>query len=312
MRVTATLQEWEGHAAAPVGAARARVSVRRGLLLTLRAPDGTIGQGEATPLPGYSREPFDDVRAALSNVADALGDDALDAPMEALSRTPVASLVGVARFAVETALLDLCARRRGVALHALLRGDAKEAKVPVSAYVGAALDHGLVDATRAALARGLGTVKVKLSGVGALFAREVSALRALRMAVPGRWRLRLDLNGAWSLAEATPDRFAALASVGAHFVEQPVAVGSLRSLGWQVLPWAIDESLLDEGDLAHALTARESGGCVAAVATPSMSEGLSPQRASNAREDGHVDDRDSQDRISRARTERRHHKQRQQ
>lgn len=268
--VASQLAVYEGDAATPVGAARARVSARRGALLTLTDDRGAWGQGEASPLPGYSREAFDDVRASLADVHLRLADDALDAPLQALAAPWVRALPGSARFAVETALCDLVARRRGVPLHVLLAGRSASVFVPVNAYVGAALDAGLLDATTDALVRGVTTVKVKLTGADDDFAREVEALVALRRALPGAWRLRLDLNGAWSLAAATPERFAALARCNPEFVEQPVTVGQLRSLGWRPIPWAIDESLENARDLAFALKRRQAGGCCAAVIKPAV------------------------------------------
>ncbi len=259
-----------GDAAGPVGAARARVSARRGALLTLTDDRGAWGQGEASPLPGYSREALDAVLSTLADVHARFDEGALDDPLRALAAPWVGALPGSARFAVETALCDLAARRRGVPLHVLLAGRAASAFVPVNAYAGAALDAGLLDAASDALVRGVTTVKVKLTGAEADFAREVEALVALRRALPGAWRLRLDLNGAWRVAEATPERFASLARCAPEFVEQPVVVGALRALGWRQLPWAIDESLEDPDDLAYALARRQSGGCCAAVIKPAV------------------------------------------
>lgn len=268
--VASELTVYEGDAAGAVGAARARVSARRGAVLTLTDGAGAWGQGEASPLPGYSRETLDDALAALADVHRRFDEGALDDPLKALSARWVDALPGSARFAVETALCDLAARRRGVPLHVVLAGRTASVFVPVNAYVGAALDAGLIDAASDALVRGITTVKVKLTGEASVFEREVEALVALRTALPGAWRLRLDLNGAWSLAEATPARFAALARCNPVFVEQPVGVGELRALGWRQLPWAIDESLSDAGDLAYALTQRQSGGCNAAVIKPAV------------------------------------------
>lgn len=267
--VTATVTVNEGASERPMGAVRARVSTRRGALLMLVDGDGRRGLGEASPLPGYSRETLDEVLASLTDVAHHLDAEALADPLRALAAPWVCALPGSARFAVETALCDLVARRRGVRLHTLLTGR-RGAPVPVNAYVGGALDAGLVDASREALARGITTLKVKLSGADAVFEREVEALDALRRALPGAWRLRLDLNGGWTVAEATPERFVALSQCRPAFIEQPVAPGALRALGWRPVPWAIDESLHDEEDLAFALSKREAGGCVAAVVKPAV------------------------------------------
>jgi o-succinylbenzoate synthase len=264
-----TLTLREGAASSPVGAARARVTARRGLLLTLLDRDGTAGVGEASPLPGFSRETVDDVIAALDGAHRWLAPDALEDPLAALASPRVQSLPGAARFAVETALCDLVGRRRGVALHRVLNAHASGAPVPVNAYVGAALDEGLVTDARAALARGVRTLKVKLSGADDAFDRELAALLALRAALPGPWSLRLDANGAWTVARAR-ERLRALTPLAPEFVEQPVAVGSLHALGRCEVPWAIDESFADARDTDFALREGLRGGCAAAVIKPAI------------------------------------------
>jgi L-alanine-DL-glutamate epimerase-like enolase superfamily enzyme len=208
------------------------------------------------------------VCAALRDVS--LDAWALDDPLAALATPAVTALPGAARFAIETALCDLVARRRGVALHRVLSGRSPEGPVPVNAYVGAALDTTLLAATCDALTRGITTIKVKLTGDTTRFDAELDALHALRDAVPGAWQLRLDLNARWTLADATHKRFAALAALRPSFVEQPVAVGALRALGRVAVPWAIDESLGDIEDTETVFAGGPTGGCIAAVVKPAV------------------------------------------
>lgn len=259
-----------GATSAPVGAARGRVNERAGVLVTLRDGDGRTGQGEASPLPRYSRETLEDVVDALRGALPRVDESVVEAPLVALDAPWWRELPGSARFALETAVLDLAGKRRGVSVHAILRGAAARAAVPVSAYVGAALDAGLVENARDALQRGISTLKVKLAGAAATFDAEVNALLELRRALPRAWTLRLDLNGAWSLEEATHARFGALAPSRPAFVEQPVRVGELRALGRCAIPWAIDESLVDAGDTEHVMTRREQAGCTAVIVKPAV------------------------------------------
>jgi L-alanine-DL-glutamate epimerase-like enolase superfamily enzyme len=111
---TSTLRE------GPSPSARAgavAVGSRRGLLLTLTDLDGTISQGEASPLPGYSVESLATVERALSLV-DWASVPEIDAGEPARAyltriRQTLLPLPASARFAVETALLDLVGKRRG-------------------------------------------------------------------------------------------------------------------------------------------------------------------------------------------------------
>lgn len=255
-----------GQTAAPVGAARGATSARGGALLTLVDEAGAVGEGEASPLPGYSAETLDEAVASLTSVRPLFLGRTLVAPSRHLLGAAVRALPGSARFALETAVLDLVARRRGVALHAMLSRVARAA-VPASSYLGAALDEGLLDVARAAAREGFATVKVKLHGAAATWARELDALRSLRRALPRTVALRLDANGAWAPEEA-PARLAALRGLRVELVEQPTPAGALRALGRAAVPWAIDESLADAGDTTSAL--RRGGGCVAAVVKPAV------------------------------------------
>ncbi len=271
-RLDARITVYEGASARPVGAARTPVSARRGCLLSLTDRDGRVGQGEASPLPHYSLEGFDDVRAALDDVRPKLTEALLDDPLKALDAPFVSELPASSRFAVETAVCDLAAQRRGVPLHALL-SDERTTRVEVSAYAGAALDASLDDAMRDAVARGIRVVKVKLSGADGVFARELDVLRARRF----HGELRTDVNGGWSPDEA-PDRMEALAAVGSIFVEQPVAPGSLQRLAERTAPWdvarravwAADESLAHAEDVAWLVREGARAGCRVAVVKPAM------------------------------------------
>ena len=255
-----------GVTAAPVGAARARADVRGAALLTLIDDAGHVGQGEAAPLPGHSVETLDEAAAALASVRELFLGRTLAAPMRHLLADRVRALPGSARFALETAVLDLVARRRAVPLRTLL-SRAPAASVPGSAYVGAALDAGVEAAALAAARAGFATVKVKLTGAPDAYDRELDVLRALHRRLPRGVKLRLDVNGAWPAADA-PRMLARLRGLGVELVEQPAPVGELRGLGRCAVPWAIDESLSDVGDTAAALW--RGSGCVAAVVKPAV------------------------------------------
>jgi len=193
---------------------------RAGLLVTVRA-DGTWGQGEASPLPGYSRETLTECEAALERAPWRrldVGSVAEVAAVLAEWRAPAA-----ARCALEAALLDRLARRAGVPLWRLLGGAPGE--LALSALVGDAAD------VHAAAARGVRTCKIK---VGRDWDAELALARTVRAA---GLTLRADANGAWSPSQA-PARLAALAALGVELVEEPGVASDLLRV-------AADESLLD-------------------------------------------------------------------
>ncbi|WP_437960151.1 enolase C-terminal domain-like protein [Sorangium sp. So ce119] len=256
---------------------------RRGLVLSITDEDGRVGVGEATPLPGFSPESADDDQRALAELPGALGPIDLPRDAPAAGAAPAATVLAIqralaplssrlrgapaARFALETALLDLLGQRLGVPVSACLGGHRRYEEVQVNGLLttSAALPE-MLDRARALAGRGVGAIKVKLRSRGQEgFARDLEALRALRREHPAV-ELRLDANAAWSLDEA-PRRLGLLAPLRPRFVEQPVAPELLHHLGACEVPWAADESLAVEGMPERLLDAE---GCAAFILKPAM------------------------------------------
>lgn len=255
-------------------AARPRPSV----LLQLTDEEGRVGQGDAAPLPPFSREDADACARVLAALRLGRVEEGLPAG-EAISLVlqPTAAALAAtpsARLAVETALFDLLAQRRGVSVAALL-GEAG-ARVPLNALLLAPPLDTLADRAAALAAGGYTAIKIKLRARDeAGFAREVEALHEVRARLPLPFELRLDPNAAWSLDEARR-RLDALAPVAPRYVEQPVAAGALHRLGECAVPWAADESLADPAEVERLLAAR---GCAAFVLKPAILGGLVRARA---------------------------------
>lgn len=266
-------------------------AARGAALLSLHDEDGREGVGEAAPIPGWSAETIESAGHALQSVRDHIGsvDDAAP-PAEAVrwALAPHRALLDAcptAVFALESALLDLLARRRGEDVASCLSGEgsapASGARAPRDAVgkgdgrggggieasallLGPSSGAAFVDRGLAALARGFRTIKVKLRAEDdATLALEIEGLAALRRAAPA-FELRLDPNGRWSIEDARR-RLALLAPLAPSFVEQPVPARHLAALGPCAVPWAADESLALPG---FAETLSREAGCCAFVLKP--------------------------------------------
>jgi o-succinylbenzoate synthase len=238
--ITSTLRTVRGRMAAPFASARSRWTEREGLLLTLTDDQGRTGVGEASPLPGFSRDTVAECRSELSALATFpdLDGDLASAVAEASARLEAPA----ARHALETALFDLAGQRRGEPVWWLLRAasGAPKAVPPMLPLAGLIqLDDPERSAARArrALARGLRTLKLK---IGRNFPAELEALQAVRRAVGAGVELRLDANRAWSASEARA-ALDVLAPLRPEFVEEPT---DDLSGEWPVR-LARDESLMD-------------------------------------------------------------------
>jgi L-Ala-D/L-Glu epimerase len=213
---------------------------RESLLLRLTDGAGHSGLGEASPLPGYSPDPLDAVEAELSRLEPATLAAALEEPTPLGALSALAALVPPAlpsgRMALETAGLDLLARRQGVSAPSLL--GASGSSRPLAQLLGPASAPSLRSAAEAAVQAGFRHLKLKLGAKG-LLAAELDGVRALREQHGNAVALRLDANGSLSESEVT-QAWQSLASLDIEWFEEP---GQLPTPLLGALPLALDESL---------------------------------------------------------------------
>lgn len=273
---------------------------REVVLLRVVDEDGLVGWGEASPLPGYSPDEIDDAERALDRWAVRWANDeiAVDPSPSSLADglDPFggldATVLPSAACAIDTAILDLTARRLGVPLHALLLDLARPARaierlglaglVSLAGVARSGVPEPASSATRQVtelVAAGYRTVKCKLGGSEsespgesgeAAFRAELEQLRAIRGEHP-YLKIRLDVNGRWTRA-AAPERLRTLKrEINPEFVEQPVGPEELLDLGAAPVALAADESLRLPGAAAR-LTG--PAGCAVFVLKPMVLGGI--------------------------------------
>lgn len=215
---------------------------RQGLRLNLCGGDGPPGVGECSPLPGYSPDTLFSCERVLRGLAFSDVPTADLADLKA-AVTMSASEFPAARFALETALVDRSARKMGLsAAHwlALASGQQAQPSIALAALVAGNTTAEFVAAARGAVAAGYGTLKVKLRP-SEHWQDDRARLRALRDAIGGEIRLRLDMNRAWSLHDLP--LLEQLVEFEPEFVEEPFEQGVLEQLDASPVPLALDESL---------------------------------------------------------------------
>jgi o-succinylbenzoate synthase len=224
------------------------------LLLVVEDGEGRVGLGEASPLPGYSPDTLDDAWDSLTALLGAsLGLEELGPGASQVLRAVTAAVASPsARFALETALLDLWSKQRAEPAWVLLarirselfdvaRGPLAVATEghPVAALLPGSGDAALAHAEHA-FARGIRCFKTKL-GVPGGWSGELATLRALRKRFPEA-RLRVDANQALSPEELW-QRLPALRDLALEWLEEPIAHFP-DGIDWEVgVPLALDESL---------------------------------------------------------------------
>ena len=240
-------------------------AARESLIVELRSEAGARGIGEA---------PID--AAHTTAVLAAFIERLLDGPDEAVPED-VRHAFGAG---LGGALLDLAAPPEPAA-SAVRNG------VQVNATIGAGSVDETVSAAGAAVAAGFATLKLK-AGARETARTLVDRVLEVRAAVGPDVDLRLDVNGTWTLDEAT-GRLAALEGV-LQYVEQPLPVadrsGAARLRTLAGVPVAADEAvtspeaariLVEEGaaDVLVVKPARVGGpGAVAEIAALAAAHGI--------------------------------------
>ena len=224
--------------------ARGGSSEYRVVRVTLTAPDGASGWGEAAPSRFYG-ETADTVVHVLPALAQALdGTDgwSLEALEHALARA--IRFNGAARAAVSAALHDMMGKRLGVPVYKLWGLD-PAASPPTSFTVGIAPDEQTLR-QRVLDAAPYPVLKIKL---GTNWDERI--VRVVRELAPDKV-LRVDANAAWT-PKSTLRMIPLLQELGVEFVEQPVAPDDLEGMRFvrerSALPIVADESCLVAADI---------------------------------------------------------------
>jgi L-Ala-D/L-Glu epimerase / N-acetyl-D-glutamate racemase len=229
----------------PFGISGGSHAVARIALVRLWLADGTLGIGEAAPLPAYNGEQMEDVLMALAAARPVwIGQDGQAWRRRALDLELPTRASASARCALETALCDALARRAGLSLYEWFGGAGPrrlETDVtipivePAAARLSAERWWGL----------GFRHLKIKIGSAGDL-ARVLAAHAGAPLA-----KLSLDANGGLSATQAI-DLLDALDSHGVtiELFEQPVPAqdwDGLRRVAARTRI-ALDESVVSAKD----------------------------------------------------------------
>lgn len=222
--------------------------------VTLETEEGIIGVGSAAPTPKITGETTDSILTALREfVLPSIESADLDdetATLESVQKSIVAN--AAAKAAVDIALYDIFARRRGLSLGQHLNQrdlTAIETDATVSLNTPDAMETQALDL----VAKGFRFLKIKLGGRDG---QDALRVQRIRQALGADMPLRVDANQAWTVEESHR-LIEQLAACQVEFVEQPVYRRDLLGLREitkrSPLPIAADESVFDAYDLEHVL-----------------------------------------------------------
>lgn len=237
---------------------------RHALTLVLEDGEGRFGLGEAAPLPGFSPDTLDQARTELTALLGRSFPDR-DRSRPALFDLSQASAgleSPAARNALESALIDLWARRRDEPAWGVLSATSRPRTAPVNVWLPGETSAAL-EAVRDGLDRGVRCFKAKLdgrSGAG------LETLSAVRREFGDQITLRADGNRSFALP-ALSAALPLLQSLSLEWLEEP----SLEPCGQLGVPVALDESL---GAGPRVLRRARENGVVALVLKPTPLGGI--------------------------------------
>ncbi|WP_433168632.1 mandelate racemase/muconate lactonizing enzyme family protein [Kribbella sp. CA-247076] len=223
--------------------------------LLVSVSDGDLtGWGEAPQVWKVTGESLAGAQACVEGpIAAALDGLEPDDLTESLRRVQTAAVGNFgAKAAVDVALHDLAARRRGQTLHGFLGSTIDTVATDVTLSAGDA--DALAAAARDRVADGFDVLKVKV-GTGDA-AADAARVRRIREAIGPGPRLRLDANQGWSRRDAVT-AIRALEDCDLELVEQPVAAADLEGMAWVTdrvdTPILADESVYGVRDLVAVI-----------------------------------------------------------
>jgi len=236
------------------------------VLVRLTFSDGTVGWGEASPDEGVTGEsPTACVEALDGVLAEAVMGRGVD-DVDALGSSIDDAADGAgpaARAAVDIAVHDAAARRRGVPLWRFLEdrivagGGTRVGRDHLQVSRVVSMDDPEVMAARAAthVRAGFSTVKLKV-GDPEDWRRDVERVAVVRAAVGPDVGIKVDVNQGWRTAEMAVAAVAAMAESRPLFVEQPVDrrdLAGLAEIRRQVpqVPIMADEAVGSAEDLGR-------------------------------------------------------------
>ena len=179
---------------------------RSGFIVKLSA-NGINGYGEAAPLTGFSVESEKECFSALTSIAKTIKGIEVSAELLDVARDLLKDIPS-ACFAMETAILDILSKMNKTAMAFYIN------KRTLSSVKVNFLYHDSFE-----LKRGVEVVKLKI-GSNTL-SEDIDFVKNIAMSLGPNVKLRLDVNGAWSLNTAL-EACDLLSSYNIDYLEQPL------------------------------------------------------------------------------------------
>ena len=204
------------------------------------------GIGECGPLPGLSPDRLEMMEDLLEDTIQKI--QGMDLPSDVqniieLAGTLVSSDFPSVRFGLETAILDFIhGGKRKIFENGFFYG---KLPVPINGLIWMNEKSEMIRQASEKIADGFNCIKMKIGAIK--FDEELEVLKFIRGVENNNMTLRVDANGAFSMAEVF-NKLDLLARYRIHSIEQPIKPGSWESMAeicrLSPIPIALDEELI--------------------------------------------------------------------
>lgn len=230
------------------------------LVVTLETAGGLVGYGETICLLEFIEPVLVKTIVPLAVGEDACAVERLHRKVEGAGYYHHKRAMVMALAAVEMACWDVIGKAAGLPLHKLWGGPYRT-EIPLACYLQSDDPKHVAAEARDSVARGYGTIKLKV-GMGEHL--DVALVAAVREAVGPGIKLRADANGAWTIGTAKRT-LRKLEPYDLEYMEQPLPLEDLAGHAHlrqcSSVPIALDESAYVLQDV-HAIVAAQAADVV--------------------------------------------------
>ncbi len=247
------------------------ISERKGLVILLQSNSGNTGIGDAAPFPEFGSETYEETLAAADYIDVNFKIDLTDIENSFDDFfSPIIHLPAL-RNGIEQAFMNLISKEKNISLNQIINRASKK-EIKVNAVIGILPHQETLVLTGKFIEQGFDTIKLKAGRKS--FSEDLEILKSLRENFGEGLKIRIDVNGKWSLSEAISN-LKELEHLNLEYVEQPVSgFHELIELSSQTkVKIAADESLRTVNDAREIISSKAANYL---ILKPMMLGGLIP------------------------------------
>jgi o-succinylbenzoate synthase len=203
----------------PVKTGITEISNKKGFIVEIADDKGHKGFGDASPLPLFGSENFEDVNESFEKIQSDFPKFSIEDNVESIDMfLDFLRDLPTVRHALEQALLELLIKQTGSSPELIFNKSFSD-EIEVNGLIGILSPKETARKAEELMTRGYRTLKLKSGSED--FSYDYERLKEVREKIGNKLKLRIDVNGKWSFEEAI-NHIKRLEVLDLEFIEQPV------------------------------------------------------------------------------------------